>query len=447
MGMRPALVRFLIIIALAGAPGCAHYVVNEKLEKPEPARGYRFENLRAGGDNTDSLLVCLTFSGGGTRAAALATGVLEELRDAQVVWKGKKKRLLDEVDVISSVSGGSFTAAYYALFRDRVFQDFRERFLDRDLEAELEWKTVLSFWWLPFSRDFSRGDLAAEVYDESIFDGKTFKDLIVRGERPFVVINATDLATAQAFAFTQAQFDLLGSDLAAYPVSCAVAASSAVPVVIAPLTIWNYGMPQGTAVPRGIADALARGREDPRLERWARGLARYYEKKERPSWHHLADGGVADNSGARAIWAELRRTDGFLRKLIESGRVERLVVVSVNAEAELDMGFAEREHHPALLRVARAAPPIVVNEHGWEMIRLLHDDPEIRRLLERSRVAATFAEVDLPSVADAAKRERLVRLPTSFYLEPDAVSGLIEAGRTVLRRTPAWQKLLQEIGK
>jgi NTE family protein len=41
----------------------------------------------------------------------LAYGVLEELRDTVVTVEGKRKRLLDEVDVITSVSGGSFTAA------------------------------------------------------------------------------------------------------------------------------------------------------------------------------------------------------------------------------------------------------------------------------------------------------------------------------------------------
>jgi NTE family protein len=53
----------------------------------------------------------LTFSGGGTRAAALAYGVLKELKETTIVSGGQRIRLLDEVDSISSVSGGSFTAA------------------------------------------------------------------------------------------------------------------------------------------------------------------------------------------------------------------------------------------------------------------------------------------------------------------------------------------------
>ncbi|UCG12866.1 MAG: patatin-like phospholipase family protein, partial [Deltaproteobacteria bacterium] len=56
--------------------------------------------------NSDELLVYLTFSGGGTRAAALSYGVLEELRDTEITISSRKRRLLDEVDAISSVSGG-----------------------------------------------------------------------------------------------------------------------------------------------------------------------------------------------------------------------------------------------------------------------------------------------------------------------------------------------------
>jgi NTE family protein len=77
----------------------------------------------------------VSFSGGGTRASALAYGVLQELRDTQVGVGGERERLLDEIDVISSVSGGSFTSAYYGLYGDRIFEDFEERFLRRNVQS------------------------------------------------------------------------------------------------------------------------------------------------------------------------------------------------------------------------------------------------------------------------------------------------------------------------
>ena len=118
--------------------------------------GYRFDTLDPGERNSDSLFVCLMFSGGGTRAAALSYGVMEALRDKVIQVDGREKRLLDEVDCISSVSGGSFTAAYYGLYRERLFEDFRVRFLERDVQGALAGASFSipstgSGWLLPIS--------------------------------------------------------------------------------------------------------------------------------------------------------------------------------------------------------------------------------------------------------------------------------------------------------
>src|SRR4051812_9667007 len=83
--------------ALLLGDGCAHYPENGRLEHADPQSGYRFRNLSNTG-NSDSLQVFLAFSGGGTRAAALSYGVLEELARTQIVREGQSRRLLDEVD-------------------------------------------------------------------------------------------------------------------------------------------------------------------------------------------------------------------------------------------------------------------------------------------------------------------------------------------------------------
>ena len=97
------------VVLLGG--GCAHYPENARIEHYDPQSGYRFRNLTNTG-NSDSLQVFLAFSGGGTRAAALSYGVLEALAHTEIVWEGQRRRLLDEVDYITAVSGGSFTAAF-----------------------------------------------------------------------------------------------------------------------------------------------------------------------------------------------------------------------------------------------------------------------------------------------------------------------------------------------
>ena len=121
--MRRNLFHFFLAVSLIFAlVSCASFPQNPDLTQYDPAQGYRFDNLKPGHNNTDSLFVIVAFSGGGTRAASFSYGVLEALQDTEIKWKGEKKRLLDEVDIISSVSGGSFTAAYFVLYRDRIFE-------------------------------------------------------------------------------------------------------------------------------------------------------------------------------------------------------------------------------------------------------------------------------------------------------------------------------------
>ena len=122
--------------------------------------------------------------------------------------KGQRS-LLHEVDVISSVSGGSFTSDYYGLRGDKIFEEFDDRFLRKNLEAALIWKVLSPVNWIPqMSSIYGRGDVAAEYYSKHIFDGATFADL-KRPGAPAVVINATDLAPGMRFAITPAYFNLI----------------------------------------------------------------------------------------------------------------------------------------------------------------------------------------------------------------------------------------------
>jgi NTE family protein len=115
---------FCIVLA-----GCtAKYVVNEPYSTVV-ASGSESSQPETSKIRSDGLLVGLAFSGGGTRAAAFSYGVLEAMAEAKVHWQGRERRLVDEIDAISSVSGGSFTAAYYGMFGDRIFEDYAEKFL------------------------------------------------------------------------------------------------------------------------------------------------------------------------------------------------------------------------------------------------------------------------------------------------------------------------------
>src|SRR5882762_9489018 len=305
----------LLVLVLLGS-GCAHYPINAPRAAMDARTSYRFDNT-AFSTNSDDLLLMLAFSGGGTRAAALDYGGLEALARTGVGPPSQQHRLLDEVDLISSVSGGSFTAAYYALWGDRIFSDFERQFLKKPVQNALRLR-ILAPWNVVrlLSPTFDRSDLAAEYYDRLLFKGATFGDLAARPGAPFLIINATDLTLGARFEFTQDQFDFLKSDLSQFPIARAVAASSAHPLVLSPIVLKNYSASWQSGEPDWISSALA----DPAASSRLRHLAlqeRSYLDGDKRRFIHLVDGGVSDNLGLRgstdramvyAVTSELLRT-------------------------------------------------------------------------------------------------------------------------------------------
>ena len=132
--------RFIVLLALSLLllSACASYgtISNQPITDVEPSERYAI-NHAVNSSRSNEVTMVLALSGGGTRAAALAYGVLEAMRDTTINLDGRSQRLLDEIDVISSVSGGSFTAAYYGLHGDKTFTDFEKNFLRSDISGEL----------------------------------------------------------------------------------------------------------------------------------------------------------------------------------------------------------------------------------------------------------------------------------------------------------------------
>ena len=81
------------------------------------------------------IVFIMAFSGGGKRSAAFAHGVLRGLRQIPVVEDGRTRSLLDELDYIAAVSGGSFPAMHYGLYHDKSFETFPGEFMKQDINA------------------------------------------------------------------------------------------------------------------------------------------------------------------------------------------------------------------------------------------------------------------------------------------------------------------------
>ena len=174
--------------------------MNQPLRSAAGNAEYRLLDVnRSGG--AENALVLVALSGGGKRSAAFAFGVLRGMADIPVRPERANSTLLDEIDMLAGVSGGSFPAAHFALYGRKSFDTFPEEFLYPDIEAYI-WGTFLLPWnwdWI-FNPLVGTNDRMTWVYDKLMFHGATFADLYRRG-RPQVSINATDISFGTRSAF------------------------------------------------------------------------------------------------------------------------------------------------------------------------------------------------------------------------------------------------------
>ena len=427
------------------AAACAHWPATPPLAQAGTP-GYRLaESTRAG--QSDDLFVIVTLSGGGMRAAALGYGVLEELHRTAVSVDGATHSLLDEVDVISAVSGGTLPATYYGLRGEKTFDEFERKVLGRNLERELAQRVLSpSSWFRLPSGTFGKSDLFAELYDETVFDHATFADL-QRAGGPFVVLNGTDVATGARFNFTQEQFDALCGDLSGVTLGRAVATSTALPPLLTPITFENRAGQCGWAGPswQAAAEVAAAGAPTPgRALLRARAL-QAYQDPARP-YVHVFDGGLSENLGLAEVSTalELLRVDPASPLLPALRRARKIVVIAVDA-----LRF------PAVDWDRSASPPGTgtLEDQMWSIPvdRISVDGVEgVRDQLARWEAAAPgrqayLAHVTFADLPDPAARAYFRKVKTSLALPKDQVDRLRAAGGELLRASPAFQRLLADL--
>ena len=400
-----------------------------------------------------SMALIITLSGGGARAAAFGYGVLDALRQTPVRWNGRDIALLDELDVISGVSGGSIIAAYYAAFGAQTFPDFEQSFLRKNFQNSLL-STLLdvgslydlsSPWW-------GRSHLLAQRLDE-LYQGKTFGDLARRPGQPRLLISATDLSQGSSFEFTWRQFSLICSDLASVPLSFAVAASSAVPIALSPMTLRNHN----ENCPRPVPDLKSAAPLDYRVRLLRDSQRAYLDAKSRP-YIHLVDGGLADNLGLRSL-LDRSQAEGGLRESVRrtsSTPLQKLVIIAVNAERDPSERIDVSDKVPSTAQVVDALLFGAGARATQETLGLLTDTTQAwRRELNGAAAAGQDAfaadaqihviNVNLRDAPELLGRNALLQIPTAFSIPQADVTRLIEAGRHILRESPEFRALLQSL--
>ena len=433
---------------------CATRPVNPPLAQFDRQYGYRVSNWQVErGDPGFGLVVAM--SGGGTRAAAFSYGILEELKRTAVPSSRGTAPLLDKVNFVTGVSGGSFTALAYALHGDRLFDEYERRFLKRDVQGDLAAMMLNPVTWPKIlGGSFTRSDMASEYYDRILFEGATFGDLRSRGG-PFVNVAATEVTTGARITFNQNTFDLLCSDLSRVPLARAAAASSAVPVVFAPVGFDNYagtcGFDLRENMVRAFGSEVANAKSG-RASLRDRELAALQDG-EAHRYLHLVDGGLSDNVGLRTVLEglEVAMASERFRALTGFDKLKRFAVISVNSLADTENDWGRREEPPDVLSLLVRATGVPIDRYSYEQVELLRDFVGAMRRIQGpdgQPLAIDFYAIDInfDAIEDAAEKRYFRNLPTSFVLNDEQVDRLRAMAGRLLRQSTEYQRLLRDLG-
>ena len=288
-----------ILFASLLLSGCASVLLNTPRNQPLEKGQFNGAVLQAASAVGGETMVALSFSGGGLRAAAFSYGVLEALGKTPT---RSGKPLIDDVAFITSVSGGSITAAYMGLHGAKGMPRFREAALLRDGEAQLRFSLLNP---VNLSRLLAGGlndrESLQDWLEVDLFKKATFADLY-RNRKPAVWINATNAFHRTAFPFHERAFDAICSDLASFPVSEAVAASMAVPLLFAPVVLRTYPDHCPNTLNQLIGERkIDESADNKRLRTAIYRAIRDFRVPNAGRYLKLVDGGPTDNLGLVSI--------------------------------------------------------------------------------------------------------------------------------------------------
>lgn len=412
----------------------------------------------------DDLYIGLAFSGGGMRATAFAYGMLQEL---QATATGTPNGLLDQVRLVSGVSGGSVMAAQLGLKGPQGIEGFREAFLITDAEAYM---TTSGFNPLTIAKGIAGGvngrDTFGRTLDEALFHGATFADLRRSGIKTW--INATDMANNTPFLFSPETFDALCSDLAKVRLSEAVAASAAFPLVFTPIVLKAH---QGKCSYRE-PDWLTAARYNPEATAAMRAHARALESYTNPAevkFVKLLDGGITDNFGTTGLAVERARAQVPYAPLTaeEAVKLKRMLFLVANAGVDKDYDWTRKVQGPGGVNLAMSiatSAMAAASRSGYDSmrgeLRLWESEliewrcalslSEVRKLRGTAQdwdckdVKLFVGEASFASLPTDL-RDKLDAVPTRLKLPAAQVDMVIAAGRQATRATPEFNGFLASL--
>jgi len=415
-------------------------------------------------EQDEKALIFLSLSGGGSRAATMSWRTLEVFKNIPYIYKNEngekiKSNLADQIDYVSGISGGSFAASAWCLYKDSM-NVFRKKFIDVNVQKKLALKPILYPWIgfrMIFSNNYDRIDVAAHYYDKYVFEKKTFKDL---PSHPVLWVNSTHLALATRFTYTQEFFDLLNSDLNSYPIGFACAASSAFPILLSPITLKNYGKTLPDSIMKqNTKYRMAKRNSKRNIEKdfYCRMIEFYNDKSNK--WMHYADGGLVDNQGLQIIIDNFS-TNGIINKALNNSNkpLNRLVIINVNAGTDKEDNSCKKEKAPGVTSVINYTMTTSMNilsAKRWMKIKSLCSEQNKVAINAKKNndSSSTLIELEKPYCIEINARnldsknlkQAFSELPTSFYMNKEQIALIDSVVPILIKENKDVQRLIKTI--
>jgi predicted acylesterase/phospholipase RssA len=454
----------LLVFTLAGCVSAMNNPINEfALTETNVV-----QTIPEGTNDVDTTVIGLAFSGGGTRAAAFSYGLLKGLEATPVPGDSGGRTMLDSVRFISGVSGGSITAAYYGLKGREGYGDFREKFLIRDAEVRMRTSFARPSNLLrAIGGGVNDKSTFGKWLDENVYGGARFSALNRPGA-PVVWINASDLYNRTPFIFNEETFSALCSDLNKLPISEAVAASSAVPVVFTPIVLEAYGK-CNYHEPGWLETARNNPSAPAALRAFGQALETYRDA-DKLKYVKLVDGGITDNFGVTGVSLARAASQTPYGPLSprEAVKIKRVVYLVADAGRAPDAEWGSTVKGPGIADLVMAVTDTAISSSvrdGYDAFRLLMDNwqkdlIEYRCSLKQTEVKRLRGTLDgwncrdlkffVGTVnfedVDASMRAELNKVPTRLSLPQKQVDLTIAAGVDALRNDTTFTGALRSMG-
>lgn len=403
------------------------------------------------------LLVGVALSGGGSRAALFGASGLEALARVRAPGGGS---VLDQVTHLSSVSGGSVAASYFAMKKPSkgtavlgpdgaltddyttFFEGYKDN-MSQDFESALLWRQLGSFRWILNPALAARS--LTELFSERLLGPATFGDLgarEARGDSPRLIINTTLYNNGRRLAMTTLPPDTFRYDFfqelhrslarrgqpAEYP-----------PILVRrwesllPMTPTDLKMDPCTLY---LAGAVTGSASFPPLV----GPITLHVGEEEQYWH-VGDGGLYENSGIESLLF------AFLKQL-QAGKSRRALIIAFDSSYPFSVGYRkltqrakpwtlgsyEVSRIPGIME-QRATAYSALFFRGMQVEGVFPDNQTLHAIFLRHTDAQWKDDLsDLPEVcreespplgSPTAVVERIAEIPTRFKLKSECDRQLL----------------------